>query len=119
MTVTEPEGSSLCSKEPATCPIPEPGKASPHLTPYLFKSHFNTVHSIRVTSGWSILFKSPKLGLFIYRPLLLQFIASIFFPSCPGLYAFPLSIILVYLFAFSLYRSSLKFLNFLFPFSAL
>jgi hypothetical protein len=26
----EPEGSLLCSQEPATCPYPEPNESNPH-----------------------------------------------------------------------------------------
>jgi hypothetical protein len=37
----EPEGSLLCSQEPATGPRFEPEETNPHLPPYFPKIHFN------------------------------------------------------------------------------
>jgi hypothetical protein len=50
----EPEGSSPCSQEPATCPYPEPDRSSLHPPPNLSKIDFNIIFpSTPVSFKWS------------------------------------------------------------------
>jgi hypothetical protein len=85
----EPEGSLLCSQEPATGYYPDPDETNPHPQPYFPKIHFNIIlPSTPRSSRWS---HPSGFTTKIVRPFLISYI----YPKCPAHLIFLNLIILI------------------------